>query len=72
MQAGDKNWRVGKLAHDPLRSRCPRRGPQPVSSETTHLLLRAFNGVTRATWRSTRVVVQRGHENLFPGNFTSK
>jgi hypothetical protein len=24
-----QNWRVGKLAHDPLRSRCPRAAPNP-------------------------------------------
>jgi hypothetical protein len=28
-EAGDKEWRVGKLAHDPLRSRCPRAAPNP-------------------------------------------
>src|SRR5882672_10775017 len=24
-----QKWRVGKLAHDPLRSRCPRAAPNP-------------------------------------------
>jgi hypothetical protein len=24
-----EEWRVGKLAHDPLRSRCPRAAPNP-------------------------------------------
>ena len=65
MQAGDRIGGLGSSHTTPCGAAVPAR-PPTRSSETTHLYCEP-QWVTRATWRSTRVVVQRGHENLFPG-----
>jgi hypothetical protein len=53
LEMEEKRWRVGKLAHGPLRSRCPRAAPNPF--------LRDYAGVLRAS------MGQRSHETGYVG-----
>jgi hypothetical protein len=52
-----KEWRVGKLAHDSLRSRCPRAAPNPFFRDYACVLGRPMG--------------QRSHETGYVGCSTA-
>jgi hypothetical protein len=54
---GRKKWRVGKLAHDSLRSRCPRAAPNPFFRDYACVLGRPMG--------------QRSHETGYVGCSTA-
>ena len=44
-----QKWRVGKLAHDPLRSRCPRAAPNPFLRDYAPALQASMGHQSHAT-----------------------